>query len=94
MRHKFDCSCYKCGHSWQHDARKLWKEGGGMCPSCGLWIPLSDEARSTVEFVAALDRAGGGPVVPGADFVDALKEMDQPAKDRGRNRKRWWQAWK
>lgn len=94
MGHQFDCSCYQCGYSWKHEARKLWAENGAECPSCKLWIPVSESAKSRVEFVTAVDRAGGGPFVTGSDFSAAVREMDQEAADRDRRRNKWWQVWK
>ena len=96
MSGTFRCACYKCGHSWSHDSRQLAREGGAKCPSCGLWLPVADEARDRVDFVAAIDRAGGGPILSGEDFVEAVESIDRERRAVAsvRSSKRWWQIWK
>ena len=74
MTKTFNCSCYQCGHHWQHNSQKLHKDGGATCPSCGLWLPVADDAKERVKFVSAVDKAGGGSIVSGKDFIDAFND--------------------
>ena len=95
MDKTFSCSCYKCGHNWQHDSQNLQKNGGAKCPSCGLWLPIADDAVDRVDFIAAMDKAGGAPFVSGKDFGEAVQSMDQEKSSiaNSRKKKKWWQFW-
>lgn len=40
-------------------------------------LPVADDALDRVKFVAAIDKLGGGPIVSGKDFHDAVQMIDK-----------------